>query len=388
MKSAMNEDIRLGRVAGFPLAINWSVLVILWLLTWGLADGSLPQAAPGHAPGTYWLAGFAGAVVFFGSLLAHELAHAVVARRAGVEVKGLTLWLFGGVASLGGEPATPRDDFRIAAVGPATSLALGVGFGAIAAALNGVGAAHLAVAVAGWLSGINLLLGVFNVIPGAPLDGGRMLRAFLWGRHGDRARAAITAAHAGRLVGYALIGLGLLEFLAGASIGGLWLVFIGWFLLSAARAEEADVVTRQVLGGVRVGDVMSPQPRVVPGWVTLDDFLERYLLGSRHSAYPVEGFDGHTIGLVTLAQLRSVAPSERATVRISDVSIPLAEVPTAAPDTPLVSLLERLSGATGGRALVFDAGELVGIITPTDVARAVEVRALGVHRTSPKLPTA
>lgn len=373
----MNDDIKLGRIAGFPLAMNWSVLVIVWLLTWGLADEVLPNAAPGHSPATYWAAGLVGAVLFFGSLLAHELAHALAARRAGVEVKGLTLWLFGGVASLGGEPATPRDDFRIAAVGPATSLALAVGYGAIAAALDGLGVARLAVAVAGWLSGTNLVLGIFNLVPGAPLDGGRVLRSYLWWRHGDRTRAAISAARAGRAVGFGLIGLGLVEFLVGASIGGLWLVFIGWFVLGAARAEEAAVVTGHVLAGVTVGDVMSPQPQVAPGWITVDDFVERYLFGSRHSAYPVEEVGGGVTGLVTLAQLRHVAPVERAAVRLADVAVPLADVPTATPDTPLLSLLERLSPTTGGRALVFEAGHLVGVVTPTDVARALEVRTLG-----------
>ena len=383
----MNDNIRLGRIAGFPLAINWSVLVILWLLTWSLADGSLPHAAPGHSPGAYWVAGLAGALLFFGSLLAHELAHAVVARRAGVEVKGLTLWLFGGVASLGGEPATPRADFRIAVVGPAISLGLAAGFGLVAVSLNGVGAAHIAVAVAGWLSGINLLLGIFNLIPGAPLDGGRVLRAFLWRRHGDRTRAAISAARAGRTVGYGLIGLGLLEFLVGASLGGLWLMFIGWFVLSAARAEEADVVARHALGGVRVADVMTRSPQVAPGWITVDEFIDRYLLGSRHSAYPVEGFDGGVHGLVTLAQLRAVAPHDRTATRVADVAIPLGEVPSAGPDEQLGAVLERLAPSAGGRALVFAAGELVGIVTPTDIARAIEVRTLGGVRSSPPVRT-
>lgn len=383
----MSEDIRLGRIAGFPVAMNWSVLVILWLLTWSLAEGSLPHAAPGHAPGTYWVAGLAGAALFFGSLLAHELAHAVVARRAGVEVKGITLWLFGGVASLGGEAPTPRADFRIAAAGPATSLGLAAGFGLVAVSLNTVGAAHIVVAVAGWLAGINLLLGVFNLVPGAPLDGGRVLRAFLWRRHGDRARAAVSAAHAGRIVGYGLIGLGLLEFLVGAGIGGLWLVFIGWFILSAARAEQADVVARHVLRGVRVADVMSRSPQVAPGWITVEEFVERYLLGSRHSAYPVEGFDGRVHGLVTLAQLRAVQPHERASARVIDVAMPLNDVPSASPDEPLVVLLERLSSAAGGRALVFDGAELVGILTPADIARAIDVRTLGGTPSSPSVPT-
>lgn len=249
----MGDDLRLGRVAGFPLAMNWSVLVIAWLLTWSLATGSFPNEAPGHSEGTYWAVGLAAAVVFFGSLLAHELAHALVARRHGVEVKGLTLWLFGGVATLGSEPRTPRADFRIAVAGPATSLALAAGFGLVASGLMLVGVAHIVVVAASWLSGINLMLGVFNLIPGAPLDGGRLLRAFLWNHHGDRVRAAVTAAQAGAVVGYGLISLGLLEFLVGASAGGLWLVFIGWFVLNAARAEKAHVLPRDAPGLVRDG---------------------------------------------------------------------------------------------------------------------------------------
>ena len=383
----MNESFRLGRVIGVPIAVNWSVLVILWLLTWGLADGSLPEGAPGHPLATYWLAAFITAQLFFASLLAHELSHAVMARRSGVEVEGITLWLFGGVARLAGEPPTPRADFRIAAAGPVTSLMLAAGFGLVAAFLDAIGAAHIVVAVAGWLAGINLLLGIFNLVPGAPLDGGRILRAFLWQRHGDRTRAAVRAARTGRLVGYGLIVFGLLEFLVGASFGGLWLVFVGWFILGAARGEEADVVARQVLRDVRVAEIMTVSPQVAPGWITVDEFVDRYLLGSRHSAYPAEGFDGGIYGLVTLAQLRAVEPHARSTTRVVDVAIPLSEVPTASPSEPLVSLLERLSPVGGGRALVFDAGRLVGIVTPTDITRAIEVRSIGATRPSPPVAT-
>ncbi len=372
----MGDDLKLGQVAGFPLAMNWSVLVIAWLLTWSLATGSFPYEAPGHSDGTYWVVGLAAALVFFGSLLAHELAHAVVARRHGVEVKGLTLWLFGGVASLGSEPPTPRADFRIAVAGPATSLALAAGFGLVAGGLKLVGVAHIVVVAASWLSGINLMLGVFNLIPGAPLDGGRLLRAFLWHHHGDRVRAAVTAAQAGAVVAYGLIGLGLLQFLAGASVSGLWLVFIGWFVLNAARAEEAQVLTRDALDGLRVAEVMTPRPIVAPGWITVGEFIERYLLGSRHSAYPVEGPDGGIAGLVTLAQIRRVPSAQRDTTRLVDIAIAIPDLAIAAPGDLLVSLLERLTPNAGGRALVFDHDELVGILTPSDVARTAELRGL------------
>ena len=369
----MNEDIRLGRIAGFPIGINWSVLVIVWLLTWSLADGSLPHDAPGHATLTYWLAGLSGAFLFFGSLIAHELAHALVARRAGVEVKGLTLWLFGGVASLGSEPGNPRDDFRIAAVGPVTSLALAGGFGVASVAIDALGVAHIVVSLARWLAGINLMLGLFNLVPGAPLDGGRLLRAHLWRRHGDRVRAAVTAARAGRVVGFTLVALGLLEVAAGASVGGLWFAFIGWFLLGAARAEEAAVLTRDVLAGVRVRDVMSPDPITVPGTLTVDELVDRYVLGSRHSAYPVRDAEGRTTGLVTLALVRGVPPSARSSTLVDAIALPLGRVPIAAPGDALVGVLGALDGEAGGRVLVFDGEHLVGIVTAADVARAIDV---------------
>lgn len=375
----MREDIPVGKVAGFPLCVHWSVLVILWLFTWSLA-ATLPDTAPGYATAAYWLAGVGGALVLLASLLAHELAHAVIARHAGIEVSGVTLWLFGGIARLGGEAKTPRTEFRIAVSGPATSLVLAAVFAGVAMGLDAFGFAHIVVGVAWWLSGINLLLGLFNLLPGAPLDGGRILRAYLWRRHGDAARAAFGAARAGRIVAFTLIGLGLLEFVAGALVGGVWLVFIGWFMFTAARDEETRVSTRQSLAGVRVGDAMTANPHTVPGWITVEDFIHRYLLGDRHSAYPVEGPDGSIAGLITLAQLRGVAPSDRATTLVRDAAIPLDRVLTAAPHEPLTALLERLAPDAGSRALVVDAGHVVGIVTATDITRLIDVRRLDLPR--------
>ena len=311
----MDGGIPLGRVAGFPLTVHWSVLVILWLFTWSLA-ATLPDTAPGHPSNVYWLAGVTGSVVLLASLLAHELTHAIVARREGVKVLGVKLWLFGGIARLGGEAKTPGTEFRIAASGPAMSLALAAIFAGAAAALRAVGTADVVVAVTWWLAGINLILGLFNLLPGAPLDGGRILRAYLWRRHGDAVRAAVGAARAGRVVAYALIGMGLLEFLAGSLVGGVWMAFIGWFLLTAARDEETSVLTRQSLAGVSVADVMAAHPHTAPGWISVEEFIQRYLLGDRHSSYPVENQDGSITGLITLTQLRGVAPDQRASTLV------------------------------------------------------------------------
>jgi Zn-dependent protease/CBS domain-containing protein len=370
----MHEDIRIGTVAGFPVSIHWSTLVILWLFTWSLAT-SLPHISPGYSTSTYWLAGLVGALVLLASLLAHELTHAVVARREGVGVDGVTLWLFGGVARLRGEAKTAKSEFKIAASGPAVSLALAAVFAATAVVLHHFGVESIVVAVAWWLAGINLILALFNLLPAAPLDGGRVLRAILWRRHGDPVRAAVTAARCGRVLGYVLIGLGLLDFLAGSMIGGAWMAFIGWFLLTAANHEEAQVLARQSLAGVTVEQAMTPDPQTVPGWTTAEEFIQRYLLGDRHSAYPVEGSGGAITGLITLTQLRRLAPNQRATTLVHDVAIPLNEVPTAAPHEPLTALMERLT-PDRSRALVMENGQVVGIVTASDITQLIDVRAL------------
>ncbi len=338
----MRDAIPIGRIAGFPVNVHWSVLVILWLFTWSLAS-TLPGSVKGYSHGAYWLAGACGALVLLASLVAHELAHAVVARRAGVSVGSVTLWLFGGVTTLGGEAKTPKAAFRIAIAGPATSLALAAIFGGLVVALPIVGAAPIVVGVASWLAGINLLLGLFNLLPGAPLDGGRVLRAFLWRRHGDSVRASIGAAHAGRVVAFILIGLGLAEFLLGGMVGGVWLAFIGWFIFAASREEETRISTQQMFSGVRVADAMTARPHTAPGWITVDDFVQRYVLGDRHSAYPVVDQSGSVTGLITLRQLRDVAPGRRGTTTVAEVAQPLHEVPSGAPREPLTALLERMA---------------------------------------------
>lgn len=379
----MSDAIPVGRIAGFPVKVHWSVLVILWLFTWSLAS-MLPGSVKGYSPVAYWAAGACGALVLLASLVAHELAHAVVARRAGVPVGNVTLWLFGGVTTLGGEAKTPTAAFRIAVAGPATSLALAAIFGGLVAVLPMAGAPPIAVGVASWLAGINLLLGLFNLLPGAPLDGGRVLRALLWRRHGDSVRASIGAAHAGRVVAFILIGLGLAEFLLGGLVGGVWLAFIGWFIFAASREEETRISTQQMFSGVRVADAMTDRPHTAPGWITVDDFVQRYVLGDRHSAYPVVDQSGTVTGLITLRQLRDVAPERRATTTVAEIAQPLHEVPSGAPLEPLTTLLERMAPAgPRSRALVFDDGRVVGIVTPTDVTRLIEVYRLA-HPEAPK----
>lgn len=378
----MRAELSLGRVGGFPVAVSWSTAVVLLLLTWALADGVLPTAVPGRAVGTYYAAGMSGAVLLIASLLAHELAHAWVARRSGVEVEKLTLWVFGGVATLRGNPPTPMADFRIAAVGPATSMGLAVVFGAVWSALAWFDADELLLALAGWLALANAMLALFNLLPGAPFDGGRVLRALLWWRHGDRDRAAISATTVGQAVAWSLLAIGAVAVLAGDVVGGLWLTLVGWFVMFAARGEHVAAVAEQSLRDVLVRDVMTADVRTGAADLTVEEFIARHVVGGHHSAYPVVGPDGDVVGLMTLGRLRAVPPADRARVLAGAVCLRLAEVARCSPDEPLVTVLGRVTRESGLRALVFaperpDRPErLIGIVTPADVTRAVESRAL------------
>jgi Zn-dependent protease len=364
----MTASLRFGRVAGIPVGASWSALLIALLIAWSLG-GQLPAQVPGLTPAAYWLAGAAGAVLFLGSLLAHEIGHALVARRAGLRVRGITLWLLGGVAQLEDEPASPGDELRVAIVGPAVSLALAVGFGLAAVALSVAGGPALAGVVAAWLALANAVLAVFNLLPAAPLDGGRVLRGLLWRRHGNRVRASVTATRAGVWVGSGLIGYGLLGALTGWGIGTLWTALIGWFLVTAARQERDQALLGRGLGGLRADQVMATAPALAPAWFTVDAFLRNYVEPWQATILPLRSFDGHPGGVVTAAALYAVPHDRRHIVRAGDVAIPMSALLVVAPDQPVGDLTARLAGGRTVAAVVAG-GQLLGLITADDLARA------------------
>ncbi|WP_406042073.1 site-2 protease family protein [Micromonospora sp. NBC_00898] len=371
----MRASFRLGRIAGVPVGVNWSVLVIFLLIAWALSASLFPRSYPGHSAWAYGLAGLSAAVVFFGGLLAHEVAHAVIAKRNGIAVEGITLWLFGGVSELKGEARDPGAELRIAGIGPLVSLLIGLFFGGIAIVLALAGAHGLLLGALSWLAGINVLLAIFNVLPAAPLDGGRLLRAAVWKATGDRTKASVVAARAGWGLGILLIAFGLWRFLVGAGIGGLWLALIGWFLIGAAGMEERQARMGSALRGVRVGDVMTPQPQTASGDMTVADFVDHYLFAYRHSALPLTE-DGRPVGLVTLDRVRGIPADRRATTTLAEVSCRAEELVLAGPDEALNDLLPRLSECADGRALVVTDQRLVGIVSPSDISRAVQRSSL------------
>ncbi|MFF7125628.1 MULTISPECIES: site-2 protease family protein [unclassified Streptomyces] len=376
----MDETLPLGRIAGVRVGLHWSVLVIVALVTVALAHGRFPAAHPGHSAIAYWALAVVTAVVFLVSLLAHELAHAVVARRNGVQVEGITLWMLGGAARLRGEAPSPAAELRIAGVGPLTSLLAGAVLAGAAVGLEALHASGLVVEAVAWLAAINVLLAVFNALPAAPLDGGRLLRAYLWHRTGDRLKATRGAAAAGRALGWFMVLTGFTDVLFTGDLSGLWPTLIGWFLITAATAEARQAQIRGVLDGVPVRRVMTPDPVTVPATASLTDFLAEGPFGPyRHSAFPVLAADGSVSGLITVRRLDATPPQARAHTTVRDVMRPLGEVVTATPEEPVLDLLPRLEESPVRRALVLDNGRLVGILTIADITRALAWPTAAVH---------
>jgi Zn-dependent protease/CBS domain-containing protein len=368
----MGQSFSLGRIFGIRIGVNWSVVLIVALLAYGLAAGQFPAEVPRRPEAEYVIAAIVTAVAYMASLLAHELAHSLVARRNGVQVEGITLWLLGGVSRLQGEFPDPGAELRVSGVGPLTSLVLGGVFTLVAWLLHESGTGGVVVAALAWLGGINILLAVFNVIPAAPLDGGRLLQAVLWAITKDRLKAAMGAARSGQVFGWALIVVGGYLVLARRDYSWLWFVILGWFLTSAATAENQQAVVQSRLRTVAVREIMTADPVTEPASATVTRFLHDLLPWLRHSAFPVVDDDGQTVGLATVRRVNAVPADERDRTTLREVACPLAEVARATPDEPVADLLPRLNGCSDGRALVFDGGRLAGIVAPADISRALE----------------
>jgi Zn-dependent protease/CBS domain-containing protein len=367
------KSIRVGSIDGIEVKLDWSVLVIFWLLIWSLAAAGLPSLASGYRVFEYWLAAIATTVAFFASLLSHEISHCVIARRQGLHVRDITLWLLGGVSTIEQEPQTPSADLRIAIAGPVTSLVLGVASIAAGALFVATNLPGLLVACAIWLGSVNILLALFNIVPAAPLDGGRVLRAIRWRQTGDRTRAALDAARAGRVFAFILMLLGFLEFLYGADVSGLWFVLLGWFLLSASRAEEMQVHLTHDLAAIHVRDLMTADPITVRADMNVSDVLHDYVLARHCSTFPVLDDGGRLCGLVTLGRLRSVPAAGRETTPVCEIAWPVEDLTIAAPEELVLDVLRRGNAGGDGRILVCLDDAVIGIVSPTDISRALQI---------------
>jgi Zn-dependent protease/CBS domain-containing protein len=369
----VRDSITIGRIAGIKFGVNWSWLIVFALIAWTLATRIFPESNPGLGDGAYVAMAIVAGLVFFTTLLLHEFGHALQARRDGVEIEGITLWLFGGVAKFKSMFPSAGAEFRIAIAGPLVSLVLGLLFLALPAVLP------LPAYVDGvlfWLGTINLMLLVFNLLPALPLDGGRVLRSALWYVRGDFARATRLAAGIGRGFGYLFVGLGVALLVFASPVSGIWLAFIGWFLLQAAGAEDRYIAAREALAGLSVRDVMARRPVVVPAGLTLGRFVDEIVPAQRYTTYPVTE-DDRVVGLLPFRRVAGVPRAEWERQTAGDAMIPREDVPTVAEDDDLIDAAGELAESDVARALVLDGDRLVGLLSVTDVARALEVRGAG-----------
>ncbi|HVL31291.1 MAG TPA: site-2 protease family protein [Solirubrobacteraceae bacterium] len=365
----IRSSLRFGRVAGIEIGASWSWLIIVAIVFFTLATSVFPETNAGLSDAGYAAMAAAAVLLFFASLTAHELGHAIQARRDGMEIDGITLWVFGGVARFRGEFPSAGAELRIALAGPVVSLVLGVVF---------LGAALLVDLPSGvdgvvfWLGQINLTLLVFNLLPALPLDGGRVLRALLWIRRGNFAAATRTAAAMGRGFGQGLFVMGLVLVLVTGAFAGLWLALIGLFLIGAAEAEGQMAETRDALADLRVRDVMVAEPVSVPPDMALDRFMDEVFMAHRHTAYPVVGADGSPLGMVSFRQVVALPREDWPRRTVRDVMVPIERAIVVRSDADLRGTYPRLATDGLRRALVQDHGQPLGLLSLTDVMRVLE----------------
>jgi Zn-dependent protease/predicted transcriptional regulator len=373
----MHAELRIGRIGGVPITIHHSFLIIAVLLTLSLS--SYFESTNGDwGSATIWLYAGAGAVLFFASIVLHELSHAAVARSRGVPVRGVTLFALGGIAQIERDAADAKTEFWMGMVGPLASAALGalaLGAALLLGWLPGTEPSQPAVAVLKWIGYINVTLAVFNMIPGFPLDGGRVLRAVLWWRQGNLLGATRTAARIGEIVAVGLIVLGVVRFFLGAGIGGLWLAFVGWFLLNAARDNHHQLEAVEALRGLTVDDVMARDCPPVATHTHLREFVEDYVIRTGRRCFIVRDDEGDSVGLVTPDEVKEIPHRRWAFTTVADVMRPLDELSAISADAPAADALQTMLREGVRQVPVVRSGRLEGIVSRGHLLSAAATRA-------------
>jgi Zn-dependent protease/CBS domain-containing protein len=370
------KGIPFGRIFGISLRLNPSWFIIFALVTWALAGSYFPSTYPAWTLTEKISAGVITSFLFFASVLAHELMHSLVAMREGIKVKSITLFIFGGVSEIAGEPKKASDEFLMALAGPVTSLVLGgVLFGLWAALKNLSGGGEFVGAIAYWLGIINLSLGAFNLVPGFPLDGGRVLRSILWGRSGDLRSATKTAASIGRAVAYLFIFGGIfMVFTPGWLINGVWFILIGWFLDNAAVGSYRQVQLNDLLSGHKVSEAMTRDCVSVPPEMTADHMISEYALTKGQQCFPV--LDGEKLeGMVSFDSLRNVAREARRDKTASQIMTPLAKLKWVSPSDDLTRVLAIMTEDDVAQIPVVEDNKIVGLISRERLLSFIDLQA-------------
>ncbi len=362
------SGLRLGRIFGIPIYLHASWFIIFVLITVSLATQFTAQHA-GWSSAQHWALGIITSLLFFASVVFHELGHSVVAMRYRIPVLSITLFVFGGLARIGREPSSAKQEFNIAIAGPLASFFLAGGFFLVWRFSGGV---EMLAAAARWLAGINFALATFNLVPGFPLDGGRILRAIAWGITHDFVRATRVASRGGELFAYLLIFLGIWQALSGSWMNGLWLAFIGWFLLSAARESLAQVAIRNTLRGMRAADIMSQDIPSVSRDISIEEYVHEVLRTGRR--YHIVTGNGAPVGLITLHAVREVPREEWPNTSVQAAMLPRDRIHSVTPEEPLLAVLERMQSEDINQMPVMNDGQLVGMITRDSILRVIQTR--------------
>ena len=379
-KATLKSGFGLGQIAGVQLFVHWSIIVIFSLITLSLGASVFPRWHPEWPPALIWGTSLAAALCFFVSLLAHEMSHALVARRQGIAIHRITLFLFGGLAHMEGEPETPKAEFLVAVAGPLASIAIGLvsvvlgvwlaGFGSEAEIARDPVAAFRSIGPVAtlllWLGPINLALAVFNLVPGFPLDGGRILRAALWAATGDQVKASRWASHMGQAVAWGLILLGIVNVLQGAFLQGLWLALIGSFLNSAARASYQQLLFQRALGSLRVERVMRRGTEWVPAQTTIEALVGEHLFRSDQRAFPVMTDEG-LVGLVSFSDVHRVPQTRWHTTRVAEIMTPAQDLISLPKNASAARALALLASHDINQLLVLDDGLVEGLVQRSDL---------------------
>ncbi len=367
----MPGSLRIGQIAGIDIYINVSWIIVLVLLTWSLAASWFPAFYPRWSVGTYWIAGLIAAILLFVSVLLHELAHSIVARARGLPVHNITLFIFGGVSNIEQEPTRPGVEFQIAVVGPVVSILIGIVCYLLFLPIRGINS--VVAGILAYLAWTNVLLGIFNLIPGFPLDGGRVLRSIIWKVSGSLRKATRAATILGEVVAYLFILAGIWLFFTGDTIGGIWIGFIGWFLLMSARAANYQTMLQSMLRGVKVSQVMNPAPMTVPANISVEKLVDEYFLPLGLRSVLVTQGD-QLAGMITLSDIRRVPREQWAQTPVGSVMIPLNRLHVVYPQQNLNDVMPLITGQDVNQLPVVQDGRIVGVLSRDSIMRFLEIR--------------
>ncbi|MBI3755983.1 MAG: site-2 protease family protein [Deltaproteobacteria bacterium] len=374
----MGRGVKLFRILGIQISLDYTWFIVFGLVAWSLAQGYFPITIPGLTTFTYILVGIISAALLFACVLIHELSHSYTSNKLGLDVKEITLFIFGGVAQLTKEPEDPITELKIAVAGPAASVALAATFWLLMHLAAAIPAYPVLSAVFGYLAMINMVLVVFNLIPGFPLDGGRILRAIWWKKTGDLQKATQVASQVGKGFAMLLIGFGFLQIFMGNFIGGLWMIFIGMFLQQAAGSSYKQLLVKKTLETIKVSDAMTRNVVTITEDSTLSTVVEKYFFGYHFVGFPVSS-NGRITGMLTLNNVRLIPKEQWDTTLVRDVMDNISPDAILHPEDNAMNALSRMISLDIGRLLVMDKGKLVGIITRRDIMKLMEFKAdLGV----------